>query len=244
MPYSSVIITKHTNTVIPCNVTVGVTALDPVWAGPGVVDLNSSSCLYISESDNYGNCMCETTSSGGVFTVDAVMETVYAVDNGAELAMKTVVLVICEALPTYEYNFTCSVGTDASRVVSVDVVSAPSTSTGVFSTPSIIFKSTDISSVTLPIKSTPIVTTTDFTSTNSLSHSSAAATGPLLNRVVLSSIIIPSLLAAILFMLAIMIITCWCILRRPTLRKDPFNTLVDKKEFSREQLIFVEKKGT
>lgn len=226
-------ISENLNIAILCNVTVGV-GVKPMWAGPDIIKLNSSSCSY---EYHYADCICEKhySNDSSVYSVDAISKTVFGSDK-AELARRVAALVICKATPTLELNHFVCTASNINRSISIQVMSASSTPP-IIATPIINFTSTYAPPIITSISANSISRLNNFTSSTVIDNNLV------FNHVVLSFVIVFSLLAAILTVLIIVVVTCRFMLQHSNQTEGSAITLADKLEFSRDQLIFVEKKG-
>ena len=196
--------------------------------------------MYDNEYD-YSNCVCEQVEevgegAGGVVSVSVSKDAIYD-ENGAELLQATTALVICNATPTVDL-FVCHVG-GANRSVTLTVTSST--------------VSTSSPSMAITASSTHSNTTTIPSSTSEQPTSSNDESPQLLLLIFVSLLVLLVIGIAILIS---MVIFCRCFLLRnrskhvggrgrtqPSLYPWPWFPLVDMREFTREHLILVEKKG-
>ena len=243
--FSSLSITENSNAILKCNITSSVGVL-PLWAGSNITQLDSSFCT--NESD-YISCICSNDTTIGLYSIIISQVSKYN-DNNDELAQTVAALVICKATPTLQSESIICQAANVTKAISLTIITTtaslitPSQSSLLIAIPTVLVTSVpsiNISSITTP-------NSTAFPSSSSQPSNSDGSTQLLL----LAFVIVFVLLVVGIVVLVTMVMFCRCLLRGRkqqrgnNIQRSLYNwfPLVDKREFTREHLIFLEKKGT
>ena len=204
-----------------CNVTSSVGSM-PLWVGHQLREINSS--CFVNATD----CICEEQNGtrGNSFWMLSGQEQVFD-ETGAELVQTSIALVLCNATPNLETKtFTCQLS-EVSQNVTVSIVRRKEKDSSTSSTTEQPFKTASLTASPSTVTKDPTVS------------------------ILFLSIFIPFLCLIITVIMVAMVITCRIVHQRqkmvlltPTVTNNTFPLVhVDKMEFTRERLVFIEKLG-
>ena len=235
-PYSSTM-TINTDDIILCNVTVSVGVI-PMWVGPNITQLNQSNC----SSNDYISCIC-TNNPISTYSLITNQSTIYN-NNNNQLSLITVALVICKATPTLlSEPFVCR-ASNINRTVSLIVPTTTMISQSSQSSQSSqLSQSSQSSQLSVTVVSSTRTTLYPPNNNNNNNNNN--------NKLVIVFIVLFVLLVIGIVILVAMVLFCRCLLHGSNQHNNNIHShglytwfpLVDKREFTREHLRFLEKKG-